>query len=1017
MRMVARSVSVAALLGLAIVVWPAAASAADGGVSLEIRSSQAGYGVGEPVKLTLAVTNASGVACGLAKAPEGTVQVMSVRKDGQELSPVLGRSFYVDGISNAIAPSVVSAAPASKVDVDLVGIRIHDGSEPGSIVLRSVAATPDGGGLDSLWPIGAPGSYEVTASYAVPPLEGIQTPCAGAAASKTVAFTVGEAKGQIPWLWVIIGAALLLLIGLVILVLIRRRRPAPAAALVLIVLVAMSIVAGKGKPAYADFEVDPNSGVPIPGVDFKGAVDGCMAKFAAPGGDPAGILSRLKDPKSPKVRVIPTPGGSNTFETPESKAGKGSSTITWNPTSTDAYENDVARDPCSALYHELNHADDISKDKVPQGDCGDTGIKSAEVKATMAENKYRTSQGLSPRKKYDGKDLPKNFDDCKKPKKKEPPKKGPVKLCEGAGPNQCGSTNGDPHLVTFDRAYYDFQAVGEFVVARSTGGDPLEVQTRQAPMGASRTVSINTAIAFLLGTRKIELNVVNGVTQIRVNGQVAAPDGTTVAPRDSDISPAGGYDIHWPDGSEAAVDQIGTYGYRLLLKLAPSRAGKVQGLLGNFDGDPTNDIAPQGASPLTQPVSYDKLYPSYSDSWRIAQKDSLFTYASGQSTETFTDRKYPEKPMTVKDLDDARRAQAEEICRWAGVTDPWQFLECVFDVGVTGRPDFAVSSAGSELITPPTLTPIAAPPLASATLTAGADNKLTFTGKAGQAVFVDAIAPTLRDSCSPYRLYDPAGKELNSGCNINAIGYIDRTELKADGQYTVALEPSNGITGRAAVRVYVTQDVDTAIAPDGAPQSVTFEKPGSIARYRFQGVAGQRVYAGVEGSSLPDQCSPLRLLDPSGKEIESGCVINGVGDIEGPILPADGTYTVVIDPNNRTLGTVQMRLFMAKDQVGGIAVNGQRVVGNIGQPGSVLQYQFSGAAGMTLALEVTDSTLPDQCSPLELRDAAGKSIASGCVINGMGGFHDAVLPATGTYSIFVDPRGPATGSITLTLRS
>jgi hypothetical protein len=1020
MRMVTRLASAAAALTLTILaldaVLPAFAAASEGGPGLEIHSAEAAYGTGDPVRLTFAVTNGSGAACGLARQPEGTVQVFSVRRDGHELEPVLARSFYLDGIDNAIAATMVSAAPGAKVDIDLIAVRVKDGNEPDSLVLRSVTAT-GGGGLDMLWPVGAPGRYEVTASYAVPDVGGAIAPCTGVTAAKTVSFTVGQGKGGLPWPWLVGGAALLLLLILLIVIMLRRRKP--AAAVVLLVFIAFGAMTSlASQPAHADIEIDPTGGIPMPDVDFKGEVKGCLAKFAAPGGDPAGIMPRLNDPKAPTVRIVPTTGGSNTFETPLSPAGKGSSTITWNPISKEPYENDVARIPCAALYHELSHANDISRDTVPQGDCGNTGIKTAEVKATFAENKYRKSQGDDPRTKYEGKDLPKSLDDCKKkPDKKTPPPKGPVKLCEGVGTNQCGSTNGDPHLVTFDKAYYDFQAVGEFVVVRATGGEPLEVQARQGPLGPSRTVSINTALAFLLGTQKIELNIVNGLTQVRVDGKVSDPDGHTVVFRESDISPVGGYDIHWPDGSEAAVDQIGTYGFRLLLKLSGSRAGKVEGLLGNFDGDPANDIAPRGGAALTQPVPYEKLYPSYADSWRVTQANSLFAYAQGQSTETFTDRKYPEKPMSVKDLSDARRAQAEEICRWAGLTDPWQFLECVFDVGVSGRPEFAVSGAGSELVAPPTATPIAAPPVASGTLVAGGENKLTFTARAGQAVFVDALAPTMRSTCSPYRLLDPAGQYLNSGCNIDGVGYIDRTELKADGQYTVALEPAEGITGRASVRVYVAQDVDTTVEPNGALLSVTFEQPGSVARYRFKGIAGQRVFVDVPDSDLRDQCSPLELRDPGNQQIASGCVINGDGEIEGPVLPADGTYTVVVNPVERTLGFVQWRLFMAADETGSIAINGPAVVANVKQPGLVVRYQFAAGAGTSVSLEARDSTLPDQCSPVQLRDPGGNLVTTGCLVSGTGGFRTTVLPVTGTYTILVDQYGSGTGSVTLALRS
>lgn len=1015
MRMDARWISGAALGAVMVLGWAVPSAAAGDGPDLAIRADAV---QSNPVKLTFAVTNASAAACGVSTAAEGTIQVLSVRKDGQELVPALGRSFYEDGIGDEIAARLVNAEPGFTVDVSLWAVRIHDGDDPGSIVLRSVAATPEGGGLDSLWPVGAKGKYEVTASYAVPDTAGA---CAGATPPQTVSFTVGDADGGgIPWLWLIVAAVALLVVVVGIIVFLVSRRKAPAAAALLLV-VTLGVFTAQAKPVHADVKVDPNSGIPVPGVDFQKAVDGCMAGFAAPGGDPAGILPRLKDPKTPQVRIIPTTGGSGAFETPKGPEGKGSSTVTWNPTSTDDYGDGVLRDPCAALYHELNHADDISRDKVPQGDCGDTGIRTAEVKATMAENRYRVAKGLPPRTEYQGNKLPKSMDECKKPKKKEPPKKGPVKLCEGT-PGQCASTNGDPHLVTFDGAYYDLQAVGEFVAVKSTSGAALEVQARQAPMGTSRSVSVNSAIAFRLGTHKVELALVNNATEVRIDGELvvlepgekALPGGGSLTRRDSDISSADGYDLQWPDGSGAAVDPIGHYGYRLLLKLAAGRAAAVQGILGNFDGDPANDIAPAGGGPLAQPVPFDKLYPSYADSWRVQQSESLFTYAGGQNTDTFTDRAYPEKHMTVDDIDPARRAQAEAICRWTGITDTWQFLECVFDVALSGRPEFALGTAGTARIAQHAVTPISAAPVAAGTLKPG--ESLTFAGKAGQAVFVDAFAPSVRSDCSPYKIFDPAGKQINSGCNINGVGYIDRTELTADGQYKVVLDPADITSGQASLRVYAAKDVAAAIEPNGAGVFADLDRPGSLARYTFTGVAGQRVFVDVPDSTLEHQCSPLELRDPSGKLIQSGCIINGYGDIEGTVLTVSGTYTITFDPRDRAVGNLHMRLYAATDATSAISTNGQSVTATIKQPGFVSRHQFTGTLGMSLNIEATDSTLPDQCSPIKLFGPSGKQIDSGCVINGKGGIKGVELTEGGAYTLVVDPSGSATGVVTLTVR-
>ena len=214
MRSVTRLAGLLAGLMLTVVVWTPPAHA-DEGLGLDVRAASR---TGDPVRFVVTVMNNSQSACGLARTAEGTVQVVSVRRDGQELSPVLGRSFYLDGLTKAIAAGLVAAEPGSTVDVPVAGYRTGDGD----VVLRSVAATPDGGGLDTMWPIGAPGRYEVTASYAIPAavaeFAGDTTPCAGTTATRTVAFTtgVGAQRRGFPWLWVAAGALVLFLLGVLL---------------------------------------------------------------------------------------------------------------------------------------------------------------------------------------------------------------------------------------------------------------------------------------------------------------------------------------------------------------------------------------------------------------------------------------------------------------------------------------------------------------------------------------------------------------------------------------------------------------------------------------------------------------------------------------------------------------------------------------------------------------------------------------------------------------------------------
>ncbi|MFI7430459.1 VWD domain-containing protein [Micromonospora sp. NPDC049836] len=1025
MRWTLRSVTGLAVLVTALVapVASAAAAPADGGLGLALRPGQTDYRAGDQVRLDLTVTNSTGSACALPTSAVGTVQITGVRRDGRDLTPALTRSFYDDGITASAGAGLTAVEPGATATVALTGVRLHDGGAPGDVVLRSVAATDDGGGLDSLWPVDAPGRYEVTAGYVTLPVTGATNLCPGATALRSTTFTVGDGGPPGPrWLWPVVGALLLVLLLGALLVLLRARRRRPTAAAVALLLVAVgALVGGTSRPAHADYTVDPTAGVPVSGVDFQAAVDGCLKGFAAPGGDPSGLLPRLTDKRSPKVRIIPTPGGSGAFETPDSADGKGSSTVTWNPTSTDPYDDGVARDPCAALYHELNHADDISRDAVPPGQCGSTGIPTAEVKATFAENRYRAAKGLPPRTGYKGNPLPKSLDECKKPAKKTPPPKGPVKLCEDGA--DCGGSNGDPHLVTFDHVAYDFQAVGEFTLVAATAGDPLEVQVRQAPMAGSRTASVNSAVGFRVGGHRVALTLTDGGTRVHVDGapRPALPDRTDLAGggsltrRPSDTGPTDGYDVTWPDGSAAAVDQIGRYGYRVLVRLADGRAGKVRGLLGDFDGDPADDIAPASGAALVQPVPFGKLYPGYADSWRIAPDRSLLHYDDGQDTGTFTDRAFPEREVTVGDLDPARRATAEQICRWAGVTAPAQLAECVFDVAVSGRPEFAVAGATTERVAPPAGAPIPAAPVATATLTPGGE-PLTFAGHAGDAVFVDATAPGIGDRCSPYVLTDPDSRQVASGCNINGSGYVDRVDLTATGRYSLRVTAAPGDTGRAAVRVYLARDSAGTVQPNGPAVTATIEQPGARARYRFTGQQGERVYVEVPASTLTDQCSPLELRDAEGRQLVSGCVINGAGEIDGTLLPADGTYTVVVDPTERGTGATTLRLVTSRDREATVTLGGPPVVAAVDRPGAVTGYRFTAAAGTSVTVSATASNLPDQCGVLALRAPDGSTVTTGCVINGAGELGPAVLPTSGAYTLVVDPSGAATGQVTLALR-
>jgi hypothetical protein len=257
-------------------------------------------------------------------------------------------------------------------------------------------------------------------------------------------------------------------------------------------------------------------------------------------------------------------------------------------------------------------------------------------------------------------------------------------------------TWGDTHLLTFDGLLVDFQAVGEFVLIRSNEGD-LEVQVRQRPHRDSGTVSVNTAVAANVAGNHVSIDGAQA-EPLRIDGEPS-----TVTEEGVGLSNGGQvafdgvfYTLTWPDGSEITVP-VWNYDPKWLevrVSLADARAGTIEGLLGDSDGDPANDLTAADGTVLgTEDVSFDDLYRTWGDSWRVTPADSLFDYGTGESTESFTDIDFPDEAVTVDSLSEEARQAATRTCREAGVTQAAILEACILDVAVTGNAEFANAAA------------------------------------------------------------------------------------------------------------------------------------------------------------------------------------------------------------------------------------------------------------------------------------------------------------------------------------
>jgi lysyl endopeptidase len=247
----------------------------------------------------------------------------------------------------------------------------------------------------------------------------------------------------------------------------------------------------------------------------------------------------------------------------------------------------------------------------------------------------------------------------------------------------------------------------------------LEIQTRQAPIpttfapgpdahdGLATCVSLNTAVATRIGKHRVtyEPNF-NGQPdpsglELRVDGvlKTLGPAGLNLGGggRIVKTSAPGGLEIDFPDETALFVtpgwwSTVGVWFLNVDINHTPA----LEGIMGAIPANSWLPALPNGSSmgPMPGPLHdrYVELYQKFADAWRVTDKTSLFDYAPGTSTDTFTIKEWPlEKPPCVlpkmRPVQPASQLVAERACRI--ITDENLHRNCVFDVTVTGNIGFA----------------------------------------------------------------------------------------------------------------------------------------------------------------------------------------------------------------------------------------------------------------------------------------------------------------------------------------
>jgi subtilisin family serine protease len=277
---------------------------------------------------------------------------------------------------------------------------------------------------------------------------------------------------------------------------------------------------------------------------------------------------------------------------------------------------------------------------------------------------------------------------------------------------------------------------------------------------------------------------------------------------------------------------------------------------------------------------------------------------------------------------------------------------------------------------------------------------------------------------------DPAGAVVELTANGSPVALTAR----GDGLYTGTFTPSAAGAVQLVATATAPGGSDTrtvsgtasstpVIVAGGDPVTVTTTTPGEDARLVFDGVAGRRISLKLSDVTIGTSCcssAKLSILRPDGTTLLSASSFGTSGGyIDTRTLPQTGSYRILDDPQSNAVGSATLTLYdVPEDPTGTLVLGGPASTLVLDVPGLNGWRAFSGTAGRTVTLRLTAVTIGTSCcssAKVSVLRPDGTTLVSPANFGTSGKTISFSLPATGVYSILVDPQSNAVGSAALSV--
>jgi len=294
----------------------------------------------------------------------------------------------------------------------------------------------------------------------------------------------------------------------------------------------------------------------------------------------------------------------------------------------------------------------------------------------------------------------------------------------------------------------------------------------------------------------------------------------------------------------------------------------------------------------------------------------------------------------------------------------------------------------------------------------GQNARYTFNGNSGVNMHFVFANGTFTSSAS-VTVYQPDGSRLAS-TSVSSSDTLDLPALPVTGIYTVVIDPSSTVVGKVDVQLKSTlADLAASIVPDGAQLALNLagHQRGAVT---FSGTAGQNLGIGYPQitTSPARQSVSFKLLKPDGTQLFSDSAASP-NSSNLPVLPATGTYTLLVTPPVTASATVG--LLLSSDVTGTLTLDAAATTITIGRIGQNARYTFNGNSGVKMHFVFATGTFTSSVS-VTVYKPDGSSLANTSV-SSSGTFDLPALPVTGTYTVVINPGSTVIGNVDVQLKS